>query len=60
LTGLAGAAAGTVSLIAYFMLFNPLSYFSWDWLVFLVAGASAGFFLRIEQLILKDIKGLAK
>jgi hypothetical protein len=59
-TGLAGAAAGIFSLFVYFVLRDPLSYFSWDWLLFLIAGATAGFFLRLERLIVKDIKNLAE
>ncbi len=60
LTGLAGIAAGIVSLLVYFLLFDSLSQFSRDWLLFPVAGAIAGFFLRIEALIVKDIKGLSR
>ena len=59
-TGLAGAAASIVSLFLYFVVFDPLSYFSWDWLLFLVAGTTAGFFLRIEELIVKDIERVSK
>ena len=59
-TGLAGAAAGIFSLFVYFVLRDPLSYFSWDWLLFLIAGATAGFFLRLERLIVKDIERVSK
>ena len=49
LTSLVGAAAGVVSLLVYFMLFQPALYISPNWLVFILAGAAAGFFLRFEQ-----------
>ena len=56
MTSLIGAAAGFVSLIIYFVLFNPASDFSADWLLFVVAGAAAGFFLRFERTLVREIQ----
>lgn len=47
-TGLIGAAAGLVSLIIYFHLWDPAPYISPQWLTFAALGATAGFFLRLE------------
>ena len=56
LTGLVGAMAGSVSLLVYFLVLEPLSHFSRDWLLFLIVGAAAGYFLRVEQHLLRVIQ----
>jgi len=57
LTGLVGAGAGVISLLIYFKVFQPASYVSPNWLIFVIAGAVAGFFLRIEQPFLHESEG---
>lgn len=57
LTSLVGAAAGIVSLLIYFKLFDPASYISRDWLIFVFAGAAAGIFLRVEHPFIQEIEG---
>jgi hypothetical protein len=55
LTSLVGAGAGIISLVIYFKIFLPGSYASPIWLQFVLAGAIAGFFLRIERPFLNEI-----
>lgn len=57
LTGLVGAGAGIISLLIYFELFHPASYVAPNWLIFVLAGAVAGFFLRVEQPFVQKIEG---
>ena len=56
LTSLIGAGAGIVSLLIHFTLFQPESYISPKWLVFVLAGAVAGYFLRVEQPFVQAIQ----
>ena len=49
ITGLVGAAAGVVSLLVYFKLFQPEPYISQHWLIFVFVGTVIGFFLRLER-----------
>ena len=56
LTAFVGAVAGIVSLLLFFTFFDPSSRFSWDWLLFIFIGSAAGFFLRVEEPLLKEIE----
>ena len=49
ITGLVGAAAAVVSLLVYFKLFQPETYISQHWLIFVFLGTVIGFFLRLER-----------
>jgi H+/Cl- antiporter ClcA len=49
ITGLVGAAAAVVSLLVYFKLFQPETYISQRWLIFVFLGTVIGFFLRLER-----------
>ena len=49
LTGLIGAGAGVISLLLYFQFRQPESYISHHWLIFILAGAAVGTFLRLER-----------
>lgn len=55
LTGLIGTIAGVVSLKIYFFFWEPTHYVTPDWLLFVALGAIAGFFLRLEQPIYRDL-----
>ena len=55
LTGLIGTIAGVVSLKIYFFFGEPDHYIGPDWLLFVALGAIAGFFLRLEQPIYRDL-----
>lgn len=55
LTGLAGAAAGAVSLPIFFFLWEPDYHISPEWLNFVALGGLVGMFLRLEQPLYKDI-----
>jgi hypothetical protein len=55
LTGLIGTIAGVVSLKIYFFFAEPDHYVAPDWLIFVALGAIAGFFLRLEQPIYRDL-----
>ena len=55
LTGLAGAAAGAVSLPVFFFLWEPDYYISPEWLKFVALGGIVGIFLRLEQPLFKDV-----
>ena len=49
ITGLAGTAAGVVSLLVHFKLYQPETYISQHWLIFVLLGTVIGFFLRLER-----------
>ena len=49
ITGLLGAAAGVVSLMLFFQLWQPEPYVSQEWLIFVVVGAVIGFYMRLER-----------
>ena len=49
ITALLGACAGVASLLVFFTLWQPEAYISQDWLIFVLAGACVGFFLRFER-----------
>ena len=49
ITGLVGTAAAVVSLLVYFKLFQPETYISQHWLIFVFLGTVIGFFLRLER-----------
>ena len=55
LTGLVGFATGVLSLIIFFFLFRPDSPITPDWLVFLLIGSVAGYFLRFERGVYKGM-----
>ena len=55
LTGLVGAAAGCISLFLYFYLRQPHLYISPDWLIFVGIGMVAGYFMRVEQPLIKAL-----
>jgi hypothetical protein len=50
-TGILGAGAGVLSLLLYFTIWQPESYISEQWLIFVFGGAIFGFFLRIERIV---------
>ena len=54
LTALFGAAAGMLSLMIFFYTWGPEHYISRQWLVFVLIGSVAGFFLRIERPIIRE------
>ena len=56
LTGLLGASASAVSLIAFFYLWEPYHFVSRDWLVFVALGGTVGAFLRIEWPLIRAIR----
>ena len=49
LTGLLGASAGAISLLVHFKLYQPETYISQHWLLFVFLGTVIGFFLRLER-----------
>ena len=53
-TGLLGAGAGAVSLLLYFRFWQPEPYISQRWLVFLLAGAIFGYFMRLERPFIEE------
>jgi peptidoglycan biosynthesis protein MviN/MurJ (putative lipid II flippase) len=55
LTALVGAAAGGISLFLYFYLRQPHLYISPDWLIFVGIGMVAGYFMRVEQPLIKAL-----
>jgi hypothetical protein len=55
LTGLFGATAGVISLLVYFFFWEPNSYISPDWLIFVAIGVIIGFFLRVEQPLYREL-----
>lgn len=55
LTGLVGLATGVLSLIIFFFLFRPDSPITADWLVFLMIGSIAGYFLRFERGVYREM-----
>ena len=59
ITGLLGAGAGVVSLLLYFKLWQPESYISQQWLIFVIAGAIVGFYLRIERIFQEGLSETA-
>jgi len=50
-TGTLGAGASVISLLLFFKIWQPESYISQQWLLFVFAGAIIGFFLRFERVI---------
>lgn len=48
-TSVLGVGASLASLIIFFWLWQPGPYISREWLVFAVAGAIIGFFMRLEE-----------
>lgn len=54
LTGLLGAALGVLSLLLLFYAWEPQHYISREWVVFVLIGSVAGFFLRIERPIIRE------
>jgi hypothetical protein len=53
ITSVLGVGASLVSLMLFFWLWQPGPYISKEWLVFAVAGAIIGFFMRLEQPIVE-------
>lgn len=49
ITGLLGTGATLISLMLFFRLWQPEPYISPQWLVFVLAGAMIGFFMRLER-----------
>lgn len=49
ITGVLGAGAAVISLLLFFEIWQPESYISQQWLLFVFAGAIIGFFLRLER-----------
>ena len=49
ITALFGAGAGIASLLLFFTIWQPESHISQQWLMFVLAGAILGFFLRLER-----------
>lgn len=55
ITSLFGAGAGVVSLIIFFYVWKPEAYVSPEWLVFVLTGAFAGFFMRLERPLFREL-----
>jgi hypothetical protein len=53
ITSVLGVGASLVSLVLFFWLWQPEPYISQQWLIFAVAGAIIGFFMRLEQPIVE-------
>ena len=49
ITALLGTGAGVLSLLVFFQFWQPESYISQHWLIFVFAGGIIGFFLRLER-----------
>ena len=49
ITALFGASAGIISLLLLITIRQPETYSSQHWLIFVLAGAIVGFFIRLEQ-----------
>ena len=55
ITAIFGAGAGAVSLVIFFYVWNPHHYVTPDWLMFVMIGAFAGFFLRLERPLYREL-----
>ena len=55
MTGLFGATAGVISLLIYFFFWEPNHYISPTWLIFVALGFIAGFFLRVERSLYREL-----
>lgn len=53
-TGLLGVIAGILSLAIFFQFWRADPHTSPDWLIFVVLGAIAGYFMRIERLLYRE------